>query len=348
MENPLIKGGENPPPSTSDNLALKALQIWVTRYERRAWVPDDLPWPENGGFEYLAPLAANPDGETPQRLSMIVPVMPLELMTADSDADSFNLQRAIKRRQMLIKIWLSILGQQLQADRGAIHMASAIRREVPQKDEIAQDYYDTLVRDEVVHTEVWERMAEGLLNEYFRLQGEEFDGNIDGFLETDPHLAKLIDIVMEADTIQEKIFLMQCFFEAAIIPKFKQIKSMAQDTNGRILEKMPEGSEIITTIESFCNKLMADDEIHHRSGMRYMEYILPGTSLSVRSQVFRTAQQAVQPYWQHAQWRPEVRRRIRVFGDSDVEMALQELERGKARAIQELGLTEFKDIVLPK
>ena len=46
--------------------------------------------------------------------------------------------------------------------------------------------------------------------------------------ERDPYLDQLAQQVLEADTLEEKVFLMQVFYERLIIPRFRMIASSSR------------------------------------------------------------------------------------------------------------------------
>jgi hypothetical protein len=102
-------------------------------------------------------------------------------------------------------VWRSVVMQQLQADVLAVEMAAQLLNAAP--DPEARLYYSTMVQDEARHTEAWLKLI----------------GQIGGEGERDPHLDTLGPMVLEADPLEEKVFLMQVFFERLIIPRFRLI-----------------------------------------------------------------------------------------------------------------------------
>ena len=78
--------------------------------------------------------------------------------------------------------------------------------------------------------------------------------------ERDPYLDELAHMTLDADTIEEKVFLMQVFYERLIIPRFRMI---ARSSRGTVLEDL-------------CNRLAIDDGIHHGAGMAYERVLLEG------------------------------------------------------------------------
>ena len=133
-----------------------------------------------------------------------------------------------------------MITQQLQADQLAVEMAAQLFSLAPHHD--AKLYYTTMVQDEARHTEAWLKLVE--------LAG--------GPGERDPYLDKMARLVIDADTLEEKVFLMQVFFERLIIPKFRMI---AKSSPGTVLENL-------------CNRLAIDDGIHHGAGVAYERVLL--------------------------------------------------------------------------
>src|SRR3954465_1242808 len=110
-------------------------------------------------------------------------------------------QKLARRRDL----WRSVIMQQLQADMFAVEMASQLLNAAPHPE--ARLYYSTMVQDESRHTEAWLKLAH----------------EAGGEAERDPHLDKLADMFLALDTLEEKVFLMQVFFERMIIPRFRMI-----------------------------------------------------------------------------------------------------------------------------
>ena len=122
-------------------------------------------------------------------------------------------ERVARRRD----IWRSVVMQQLQADIIACEMAAQLLNAAP--DPEARLYYSTMVQDESRHTEAWLKLI----------------GEVGGEGERDPHLDRLGGMFLEADSLEEKVFLMQVFFERLIIPRFRLI---ARSSRGTILEEL--------------------------------------------------------------------------------------------------------------
>ena len=111
-------------------------------------------------------------------------------------------------------------------------MASQLLSIAP--DQEAKLYYTTMVQDEARHTEAWLRLAE----------------QAGGTAEHDPHLDRLARMFLDLDTLEEKVFLMQVFFERLIIPRFRMIARAAPGT----------------VLENLCNRL--DDRRRDPSSRR--------------------------------------------------------------------------------
>src|SRR5581483_9114424 len=100
-------------------------------------------------------------------------------------------QKIASRRDL----WRSVLTQQLHADELAVEMATQLFAIAPDKD--AKLYYTTMVQDESRHTEAWLKLIE----------------EAGGMAERDPYLDQLAHMTLDADTLEEKVFLMQVFYE---------------------------------------------------------------------------------------------------------------------------------------
>src|ERR671937_2234026 len=149
-----------------------------------------------------------------------------------------------QRQARRLDVWRSVLMQQLQADELAVEMSAQLLNLAP--DPEARLYYTTMVQDESRHTEAWLKLI----------------AEVGGEGERDPHLDRLGHMFLEADTLEEKVFLMQVFYERLIIPRFRLI---ARSSRGTILEDL-------------CNRLATDDGIHHGAGMAYEKVLLQTAS----------------------------------------------------------------------
>src|SRR5919202_3959082 len=122
-------------------------------------------------------------------------------------------QRRARRNDM----WRSVITQQLQADMLACDMSSQLLNIAP--DHEARLYYSTMVQDESRHTEAWLRLI----------------GEVGGTAERDPYLDQLAHMTLEAETVEEKVFQMQVFYERLIISRFRLI---ARSSPGTVLEDL--------------------------------------------------------------------------------------------------------------
>ena len=179
----------------------------------------------------------------------------------------------------------------------------------------ARLYYSTMVQDESRHTEAWLRLI----------------GQVGGEGERDPYLDELAHMFLEADLLEEKVFLMQVFFERLIIPRFRLI---ARSSRGTILEDV-------------CNRLAIDDGIHHGSGMAYERILLEHASPKTKSSLIDAANRMLPEFAQHALWRPKAREFIGSLMEArDRERLHQELEHGR-RLAASLGL-DVSEVRLPQ
>jgi 1,2-phenylacetyl-CoA epoxidase catalytic subunit len=217
-------------------------------------------------------------------------------------------QRQARRQD----VWRSVVMQQLQADILACEMAAQLLNAAP--DPEARLYYATMVQDESRHTEAWLKLI----------------GQIGGEGERDPYLDELGHMFLEADTLEEKVFMMQVFFERLIIPRFRLI---AKSARGTILEDM-------------CNRLAIDDGIHHGAGMAYERVLLVGASQRVQNSLIEAANVMLPTFAKHALWRPKAREMIgNLMEARDKERLRQEIQHG-VRLAKSLGL-DIADVALP-
>jgi hypothetical protein len=217
-------------------------------------------------------------------------------------------QKQARRRD----IWRSVIMQQLQADMFAVEMAGQLLGAAPHVE--AKLYYSTMVQDEARHTEAWLKLAE----------------EAGGAAERDPHLDELATMFLALDTLEEKVFLMQVFFERLIIPRFRMI---ARSSRGTVLEDL-------------CNRLTIDDGIHHRAGMAYERVLLEGASGKTKSQLVAVANRMLPIFVKHTLWRPKARAFLgALMYKRDVEMLRQDLEEG-VRLAGSLGI-DVSDLELP-
>src|SRR5213082_1627084 len=209
-------------------------------------------------------------------------------------------------------VWRSVITQQLQADELACEMASQLLNIAP--DHEAKLYYSTMVQDESRHTEAWLRLS----------------GEIGGTAERDPHLDALAHMTLEADTLEEKVFQMQVFYERLIISRFRLI---ARASRGTVLEDL-------------CNRLTTDDGIHHGAGMAYERVLLNNASAKTKRKLVEAANRLLPIFAAHAMWRPRERAWIgRAMESRDVQRLREDLELG-VRLAGSLGL-DVSDVQLP-
>jgi hypothetical protein len=217
-----------------------------------------------------------------------------------------------ERRARRNDMWRSVLTQQLQADMLACDMASQQLNIAP--DHEAKLYYSTMVQDESRHTEAWLKLV----------------GEAGGTAERDPHLDNLAHMTLEADTVEEKVFLMQVFYERLIISRFRLI---ARSSRGTVLEDL-------------CHRLATDDGIHHGAGMAYERVLLQETDKKMNRTLVEAANRLLPEFAAHALWRPKERAWIgRAMESRDAERLKEDLEIG-VRLAESLGL-DVSEVELP-
>ncbi|HEY1368085.1 MAG TPA: ferritin-like domain-containing protein [Gaiellaceae bacterium] len=217
-------------------------------------------------------------------------------------------QRIARRTDM----WRSVLTQQLQADELAVDMAAQLLSIAP--DPEAKLYYATMVQDESRHVEAWLRLVD----------------QAGGTAERDPHLDDLARMTLDADTLEEKVFLMQVFYERLIIPRFHLI---ARSSRGTVLEDL-------------CNRLAVDDGIHHGAGMAYERVLLERAGSKTKQRLIDAANRLLPVFVEHALWRPQERAWIGgAMRSRDAERLRIDLENG-VRLAASLGL-DVSEVELP-
>ena len=209
-------------------------------------------------------------------------------------------------------LWRSVITQQLQADELAVEMATQLFAIAP--DHEAKLYYTTMVQDEARHTEAWLKLIQ----------------HAGGMGERDPYLEQLAHMTLDAETLEEKVFLMQVFYERLIIPRFRMI---ARSSRGTILEDL-------------CNRLTIDDGIHHGAGMAYERVLLEHAGDNIKGKLVDAANKLLPVFAKHALWRPKAREFIgALMRETDIRMLREDLEQG-IRLAQALGI-DASDIALP-
>src|SRR5436190_23342356 len=171
-------------------------------------------------------------------------------------------QKLARRRDL----WRSVIMQQLQADILAVKMASQLLNAAPHPE--ARLYYSTMVQDESRHTEAWLKLAH----------------EAGGEAERDPHLDKLADMFLALDTLEEKVFLMQVFFERLIIPRFRMIAAASPGT----------------VLEELCKRLTVDDGIDHQSGVEYEQVLHQDATRKEHQQLVKIANQMLPIFVAHS------------------------------------------------
>src|SRR5438445_8162292 len=120
-------------------------------------------------------------------------------------------------------------------------------------------------------------------------------------------------MTLEADTLEEKVFLMQVFYERLIIARFRLI---ARSSRGTVLEDL-------------CNRLATDDGIHHGAGMAYEKVLLQNAPKRTKQKLVEAANRLLPIFVKHAMWRPKERAVIgRLMYEQDKQRLREDLEEG--------------------
>jgi hypothetical protein len=201
-----------------------------------------------------------------------------------------------QRRQRRRDLWRSVITQQLQADLLAVAMTVQLL-ELAQHPE-AGLYYSTMVQDEARHVESWLRLA----------------GAVGGTGMRDPYLDKLAHFQLNLETLEEKVFGMQVWFERIIIPRFRVIARAARGT----------------VLEDLCNRLTVDDGIHHSAGVAYERVLLAMAPRKTKQKLARGLDFILPVFIEHLLWRPPERAWLGT--------AMESRDRVRARAEIEQGL----------
>jgi hypothetical protein len=178
-----------------------------------------------------------------------------------------------EKRARRLAMWRSVVTQQLQADLIAVQCSVQLLTAAP--DHEARLYYTTMTGDEARHCEAWMRLVE----------------EVGGTCEPDPFLEKLGKLVLEVDSLEEKIWLFQVAFEGLVIPRFHQIARAAPNT----------------ILAEICNRLTIDDGIHHGSGVVYERLLLSRANARTRRSIERITREMWPMFIQHLLWRPRER-----------------------------------------
>jgi 1,2-phenylacetyl-CoA epoxidase catalytic subunit len=209
-------------------------------------------------------------------------------------------------------MWRSVITQQLQADELAVEMSTQLFALAPDRE--AKLYYTTMVQDEARHTEAWLRLVE----------------DAGGRAERDPYLDELAQTTIDAESLEEKVFMMQVFYERLIIPRFRLI---ARSSRGTVLADL-------------CNRLTVDDGIHHGSGMAYARVLLTKAPTKTKRKLVDGANRLLPIFVQHALWRPKARELVgSLMRETDIRRLREDLDNG-VRLAASLGL-DVSDVEIP-
>ena len=210
-------------------------------------------------------------------------------------------------------VWRSVITQQYQADILAVKMAAQLLNLAPHDE--ARLYYTTMAQDEARHVEAWLKLL----------------GEVGGPAVRDPYLDELARMFLdEVDMLEEKVFLMQVFFERLIISRFRLI---ARSSPGTVLADL-------------CNRLTIDDGIHHGAGMAYERVLLENATKRTKQRLVKAANRMLPIFVEHALWRPPERAWIgRAMHARDLQRLREDLEEG-VKLANSLGI-DVSDVELP-
>ncbi len=129
-------------------------------------------------------------------------------------------------------------------------------------------------------------------------------------------------MTLEAETLEEKVFQMQVFYERLIIPRFRLIARSAPGT----------------VVQELCNRLATDDGIHHGAGMAYERVLLTRASKKTKNRLIVAANRLLPVFLDHAMWRPKERALVGgIMRERDLERVRMAVEDG-IRIAASLGL----------
>jgi len=217
-----------------------------------------------------------------------------------------------QRRARRQSLWRSVITQQLQADVFAVEMSAQLLALAPHEE--ARLYYSTMAQDEGRHVESWLRLVDAA----------------GGTSERDPHLDRLADFQLNLESIEEKVFGMQVFFERLVIPRFRLI---ARSTRGTVLSEL-------------CSRLTVDDGIHHGAGVAYERMLLEHAPRRTKQKLARGLNWILPVVVEHMLWRPSERAWIgSAMRDRDRLRAHAEIEEG-IRIAASLGV-DVSEVRIP-
>lgn len=201
-------------------------------------------------------------------------------------------------------VWASVVQQQLQADRFAIKAATDLLLNVEEREAVY--YYSTMVQDEARHVEGWTRLRDMLVR-------------VDDY---DPYLGEMGEMLLEGETLEERVIAFQVVFEGMAIHAFKDIAAATEST---ILGEM-------------STQLIRDDSIHHNSGVAYANYLMRDASDALKRHINASLQRYVPLYFEHLTWRPRARQWMSRHMQDHDQRVLERNKRLISQSLVELGL----------
>ncbi len=201
-------------------------------------------------------------------------------------------------------VWSSVVQQQLQADRFAIEAATNLLLQVEEKEAVL--YYSTMVQDEARHVEGWTRLRHMLLPTD----------------DHDPYLGEMGEMLLDADTLEERVIAFQVVFEGVAIQAFKDIAAATERT---VLGEM-------------STRLIRDDSIHHNSGVAYAQYLMKDASDALKRHIDASLKRYVPLYFEHVTYRPHARQWMSRYMVDHDKRVIARNKRLITQALLDLGL----------
>jgi hypothetical protein len=169
--------------------------------------------------------------------------------------------------------WRSILTQQLQADELALDLSNQLLSASPHRS--ARLFYATMIQDESRQIEAWVKL---LLE-------------VGGAGERDPYLDRLAHRALEADTLEEKVFLVQILYERLI---GAELRLIGRSSRGTVLGVL-------------SSRFAVDECIHSSAGAAYECFLLEGASRRTKTNLEKAGREALPLLVDHIFWRPRSR-----------------------------------------
>jgi hypothetical protein len=97
--------------------------------------------------------------------------------------------------------------------------------------------------------------------------------------------------MLESDTLEEKVFLMQVLYERFASAELRLIGTSSRGT----------------ILGDISNRFVVDETIHHVAGTAYEHFLLEHAPSKTKAHLEKTAKKAIPVLIEHALWRPRSR-----------------------------------------